>query len=303
MEVTVVGGYGRGLSFFVPRAPAPGETVSGATLIDTSGGKGSNQAVGIARLGGHVRFVTAIGADAAGQQGLALWSAEGINTEAVVQLDGTTMAGAIITDSSAENRIVVADGVLKDIEREHLHEASFNGADVVLVSTEIKHEVAGQALAMGKKSGALTVLNPAPVPKEGTFSWDDVDFVTPNETEAAQLLRESRRRDPIALARDLAQQEDVTVVMTVGSHGAIIAFPDGSYQSVEPCPVNELIDTTGAGDSFNAGFAWALGLGLSPVAAARVGNACGARTVGARGVIPALPRFQDIAGYLPDEAK
>lgn len=303
MRLTVVGGFGLGVSFFVARAPEAGETVSGATLLQTPGGKGSNQAVGAARLGASVAFLSAIADDDAGRLGRQLWAAEGVDADGVAVLDGTTMVGAIITDAAGENRIVIADGVLGTFGPAQVDaaRASFEGASVVLVSTEIATSAAARALRLGRDAGARTILNPAPAPDPAAIDWTCVDVITPNESEAAQLLGrapDDRTLTPGETARELRARFDVDVVMTMGGDGALVAERENGLEAIASHAPDRIVDTTGAGDSFNAGLAVGLLRGLDLASAARIGTVCGSLTVETAGVIPALPTRDRVVAQL-----
>ena len=294
MKATVVGGFGLALSFFVERFPAKGETVSGAKLLRTPGGKGSNQAVGVARLGVTTRLVTAIAKDEAGDIGRALWASEKIDHSWVRVLAGETMVGAVVTDATAENRIIIADGVLGalaagDIEASA---AAFDGVQLVLVSTEISTTAAAAALALGHRAKAFTVLNPAPAPDPGLIDWSTVDLLVPNQSEAMQLLGRPPGERTTAfesVASELCQRYGVAVILTLGADGALIVSRDGRVDRVAPYVPPQIVDTTGAGDAFSAGLAAGLAYGLELTAAAQIGAVCGGLAVTRRGVIPALP--------------
>jgi ribokinase len=309
MDVTAIGGYGLGVALFVDRAPTAGETVAGASLVTTPGGKGSNQAVAAARLGARTALISAIGPDANGRQGQRLWETEGVDQAGVVTLDGPTMVGVIVTDQTGENRIIVADGVLGDLEAAHV-ERGLRGVDqprIVLVSCEIAAAGVAAALAAGRAAGATTILNPAPAPRLTPADWDNTDIVTPNQSEARALLGGpgAVAADPATIARELATRHDVTVIMTLGAEGVLVCPrpdaanhpatgkhalpPAGAAVRIPAFPTTEIRDTTGAGDAFNGALAAGLAAGLGLVEAAHVGAICGALTVRRRGVIPALP--------------
>ncbi|MDR2565412.1 MAG: PfkB family carbohydrate kinase [Bifidobacteriaceae bacterium] len=193
IDVLAVGGFGLGVSLFVERAPAAGETVGGATLVNTPGGKASNQAVAASRLGAKTGLVSAVGPDGAGRAGGELWASEGVDAAGVAVIPGETMLGAIVTDATGENRIVVADGVLADLEPAHVRHSVTEGgrARIVLTSCEIPLPAVRAALAAGAAAGAVTILNPAPAPALAPADWANIDIVTPNQTEALALLRDS----------------------------------------------------------------------------------------------------------------
>ncbi|MCQ9677666.1 ribokinase [Corynebacterium sp. BF-R-2] len=299
MKLLVVGGYGIGLSFFTKRAPADGETVSGARMSEEHGGKGSNQAVAASRLGASVGLMTALGSDKFAEQAKKMWQKEGIESIHVDQLNGSTMMGCVITDSSGENRIIIADGVLADYSAGHVrqHEEAFREADCVLVSCEIPLEAVRSAIEMGRKHGCLVILNPAPAPKLSAEDWKNIDVVTPNRTEAVQLLRDF---DPARVSKDLpssvlagrvSEAFDIDVVMTNGGQGCLVATSElkGEATTIFPVEPERVVDTTGAGDSFNGALATAMLAGVSAKEAAKFAVHNGAFTVEKEGVITALP--------------
>lgn len=273
-RVAVVGSYGVGLTFGVERVPERGETVVGTVFRTDHGGKGSNQAIGAARLGADVALLTAVGEDSFGAEALALWAAEGVDANAVVRVPLPTMAGAILVDAGGENRIVIVPGALSALTPEHVDgfAAAIAAADVCLVQLEIPVETARRALEVGRREGVRTVLNPAPAPSEPlpAAMLQLVDYVTPNESEAAAVGAAS------------------TIVLTRGANGAelrderVAAFPAA------------VVDTTGAGDAFNAAFAVALAEGRPDRDAVRWGCAAGAHMVEHAGVIPGLPRRAEL---------
>jgi ribokinase len=273
-RVAIVGSYGVGLTVELDRAPEAGETVVGRTFRRDHGGKGSNQAVGCARLGAEVDFLTAIGDDAFGQDAIALWNDEGVRAEAVIA-DAATMVAPILVESSGENRIVVVAGALAQLSRAHVDAFAdkIAAADVCLVQLEIPVDTALYALGVAHRAGIRTILNPAPAPAEPIAP--EVDYVTPNETEAAAV-------------RDVRG----THVLTLGDRGAQLG--DERVPAFPATPV----DTTGAGDAFTAAFAVALAEGLSDIEAVRWGCAAGAHMVEHSGVVPGLPTRVELEARL-----
>lgn len=309
MAIAVAGGFGVGLSMFTERIPEPGETLAGASLMIAEGGKGSNQAVTAARLGVRAALFTGIGDDQFAAMARDLWKREGVDDSAVVASSGATMSGLIIIESGGENRILLADGVLADLKAPDLagFEAALRSSHILLVSTEIAADVASEALRQGRQAGLTTVLNPAPVIELSADDWRNIDYLTPNEHEAAQLLGVhdeallmdvSQHEKLSKRAAMLAERTGTTVVMTAGSLGAFIAPADGDaarpVEHVAAEPVAEVVDTTGAGDCFNGAFAAALDQGRPLIQAVRFACRCAARAVQKRGVIPALPYLADV---------
>jgi ribokinase len=268
-RVAVVGSYGVGLTFGVERVPDRGETVVGNVFRVDHGGKGSNQAIGAARLGADVDLLTAVGQDAFGAEALALWAAEGVDAQAVVRVPLPTMAGAILVDATGENRIVIVQGALSALTPEHVDAfaPAIAAAEVCLVQLEIPVQTARHALEVARREGVRTVLNPAPAPADPlpAAMLELVDYVTPNESEAAA----------VGAARN--------VVLTLGAEGARLGD-----ERVAAFPAT-VVDTTGAGDAFNAAFAVALAERRPELDAVRWGCAAGAHMVEHAGVIPGLP--------------
>ena len=264
-RIAIVGSYGVGLTVELDRVPGAGETVIGRTFRRDHGGKGSNQAVGCARLGAEVDFLTAIGDDGFGQDAAVLWTEEGVRADAVIT-DAATMVAPILVEPSGQNRIVVVPGALARLSREHVDAFAdrIAEADVCVVQLEIPIDTALYALEVARHAGVRTILNPAPAPAQPISPT--VDYVTPNETEAAAV---SGTRG--------------TLVLTLGEQGAQL----GSV-NVAAFPAT-VVDTTGAGDAFTAAFAVSLAEGLSDLDAVRWGCAAGAHMVEHPGVVPGLP--------------
>ena len=264
-RVAIVGSYGVGLTVELDRVPDAGETVIGRTFRRDHGGKGSNQAVGCARLGAEVDFLTAIGDDAFGHDALALWAAEGVRADAVIA-GAATMVAPILVEPGGVNRIVVVPGALEQLSRGHVDSFAerIAAADICVVQLEIPLDTAVYALEVARRAGVRTILNPAPAPVEPIAPV--VDYVTPNETEAAAV-----------------SGAHGTFVLTLGEQGAQIGD-----ERVPAFPANA-VDTTGAGDAFTAAFAVALAEGLTDLEAVRWGCAAGAHMVEHPGVVPGLP--------------
>jgi ribokinase len=266
VRIAVVGSYGVGLTFGADRLPERGETIIGTLFRIDHGGKGSNQAIGAARLGAEVTLLTAVGDDAFGDEAIELWAEEGVDARAVQRVALPTMTAAILVEASGDNRIVVVPGALSTLAPEHVDAFAprIETADVLLVQLEIPVETALYALEVGRRAGIRTILNPAPAPAEPIAPV--VDYLTPNETEAPAV--------------DGAQG---TIVLTLGERGARIG------DEVVPAFPADVVDTTGAGDAFCAAFAVALAEGASNADAVRWGCAAGAHMVEHEGVVPGLP--------------
>jgi ribokinase len=265
-RVAVVGSYGVGLTFGMDRAPERGETLIGSLFRTDDGGKGSNQAVGAARLGAEVALLTAVGMDHFGDTAFELWEREGVDASAVLRTREPTMTAAILVEASGDNRIVIVPGALATLTPAHVDAFAprIADADVLLVQLEIPVETALRALEVGRGSGVRTILNPAPAPAAPIAAA--ADYLVPNETEAPAVAG-----------------AEGTVVLTLGEQGARLGD-----ETVPAFPARA-VDTTGAGDAFCAAFAVALAEGASDLDAVRWGCAAGAHMVEHPGVIPGLP--------------
>lgn len=300
-RITVVGSYATGLTMKVERLPRTGETVLGRGYRVDFGGKGSNQAVGCARLGAKVGFVAKIGSDDFGQMAMGLYRGEGVDVSHVSQIDAApTGVGFILVDAaSGDNCIGIdpgANGHLTPADVSQC-EADLNSSAVVLTQLEIPVEAAEAALVRGRSCGVLTILNPAPVRPLPSSVLQVVDVLTPNQTEAKVLLG----RDPVepaepdAIGRELIRKGVKQVVMTLGERGALIVTPSSCIHvpAIRVTPV----DTTGAGDAFNAGLAVALACGASLESAVQFAVVTGGLAVTKEGVIPSLPRREQVTQF------
>lgn len=297
MKIAVIGSYGVGLSMRVPRMPDAGETLTGGTFEAGPGGKGSNQAIGAARLGADVRFLTAIGADDYGRAARELWADEGVDASRVVEfIDAPTMAGFIMVEPSGENRIAIAPGALDRLSESDVEtfRDEIAQADVVLVSMEIPIDAVVAALRIGRELGVTTILNPAPAQPLPDDALKNVDIITPNQTEARVILgADDATTSDAEVAKAIADRVDAAVIMTRGSEGAIV-IENGTMQEIAAVRASHVVDTTGAGDAFNAALAVGVAEGHPLADAAAFAARAGAYAVTTDGVVPALPRRQDL---------
>jgi ribokinase len=281
----------------VPRAPEAGETVAGGRLAHGHGGKGSNQAVGIRRLGWEASLFTGVGTDGAGDAAMAFWMDEGVDAGAVVRTAEATMTGFILVDPTGENRIAIADGALGALRPEHVagFDAVIEAADRVVISLEVPVPVARRAAQAARDRHVPVLLNPAPATRDRELVGL-ADVITPNRGELAELVDAPDASIDECLAR-LFEWFGGTAVVTCGGAGAVVAGP-GRYERVPAVTPDAVVDTTGAGDSFTAALAVALSEGATAAEAARFAAAAAAFTVGIPEVIPALPRRADVERML-----
>lgn len=314
--VTVVGGYGVGMTVRTSRVPERGETIGDAVFSAGPGGKASNQAVGVARLGARAALVSAVGDDTLGAGARPFWDDEAVDHAHVATVYGAaTMVGTILVEPDGENRIIVSPGALSHLGAEHVRAAARTIAtsDLVLISQEVPEAVVVEALKVAAENGVRTQLNPAPGRALPAGTEHLVDVLTPNASEARLLagLAPVADQDGDAENDPQADQHEAdhlldalrrvytgaVLVLTRGRHGAVV--DDGSQRFAVPAPSAVVaVDTTGAGDAFNAALAVGLVEGRPVADAVRFGVAAGAFAVTRHEVIPGLPRPDDLRPYL-----
>jgi ribokinase len=297
--ITVVGSYVVALTIEVDRAPVGGETVIGSGFAEGPGGKGSNQAIQVARLGADVALVAVIGDDRFGRDAQALWRSEGVDaSHVVVRESAATGAGFIVVEAGGENRIVIDRGANSHLGATSVEAAAerISRSAVVLTQLEIPTEAAVAAMRAARAAGAISILNPAPARALTDEALALVDVLTPNETELRILAGRPTHQDggdPLEDGRELVRRGVGTVVLTRGGAGAVIIRTDGEL--AVPAPLVDAIDTTGAGDAFNGALAVGLALGASLADAVHIAVVAGALACTRRGVVPSLPTAAELA--------
>ena len=289
--ITVVGSFAVGMTLRTQRMPVFGETLVGSDFDMGPGGKGSNQAVGVARLGAQAHFAGIIGADRLGEIATDLYAEEGVDTTYLQRTEErATGVGFIILNVEGENGIILDMGAneLMDCAFVDQVEEQIARSDVVMSVLEIPVAAAARAMELGKKHGVRTILNPAPATALDESVLQNVDYLSPNETELRILLglAPDDPSDTVDLAAQLRARGVGNLIVTMGEKGALILTEDGQEEA--PGVSVDVVDTTGAGDAFNAGLAVALAEGKGLTAAVSFASRCGALACQALGVIPGL---------------
>lgn len=281
--------------------PRPGETITGSSYNIISGGKGANQAVACARLGGETAFMSCVGNDPFGQQIFKQLAADGINIAPSAQIEGVNTGVALIfVDKHAENCIAIAAEANNHVDEAYIeaHQLAIAEADYLL--TQLETPVAGITLAaqIARANGTKVVLNPAPARPLDDELLSNVDIITPNQTEAEALTGIAVTDEASAeqAANALHQKGIETVVITMGKLGAF--FSEAGVQKMVPSFRVEAIDTTAAGDTFNGGMLVALAEGLSIEQALIFANACGALSVQREGAQTSIPTRAEVDAFL-----
>ena len=305
MKIAVVGGFGVAETMVVASAPEAGETVSGGLFSSGPGGKGSNQAVQISRLGTPSLLVTAVGNDAYAQVGRDLWAIEGVDESAVVTVDAPTMIGFIIVDQEGENRIALAPGALDAIDSASIEPsmAAILECDMVVVSWELSPSIGHDIIRRAKAAGITTVCNTAPAVEIPDDVLECLDYVIPNEGEALTIANlkgwPTDSLDSIAAAFKNSGARNV--IITLGSDGVLLMSEDETIR-IPAVPARKVVDTTGAGDSFVGSFAHAIARGSEVKEAVRFAATAASIAVESLEVIPSLPTIQDVERRLQEVA-
>ena len=271
-QILVVGSSNTDMVINAAQQPRPGETILGGTFFMNPGGKGANQAVAIARLGGPVTFICKTGSDIFGHQSQQLFEEEGINTSYVFSDSGNPSGVALITvDEKAENCIVVASGANANLLPSDLEKAeeAIERADLVLMQLEVPMETVCFVADIAWQKGKKVILNPAPAHPLPADLLRHLYLITPNETEAEMItgVKITDESSAAEAARALSGMGVQHVIITLGSKGALI-YSNGKAEMVPALKV-EAVDTTAAGDVFNGALTVALSEGRSLKEAAR----------------------------------
>ncbi|UMB68313.1 PfkB family carbohydrate kinase [Mycobacterium paraterrae] len=291
--VYVVGAINIDIVIKTSRFPSPGETVVGDRAEHHGGGKGANAAVAAARAGANVVLIGAVGVDANGELALADLNSCNVDTRRVRRCDGaSTGLAMIVVDDAGENQITVGVGANAEVAGDtvaQILQGELRPNDCVLVSTEIPGDAVLAAVEHAESVGATCVLNPAPPVDEVLDAFAYKPILTPNAGECRQLAMRIglSARDIRTAATELCEYTGAPVVVTMGGEGVLLCEPGKSPVHIEPLDVS-VVDTTGAGDSFNGVFAARLADGDAIDAAASAANRAAAKSVevfGARGLL------------------
>jgi ribokinase len=300
--IVILGVFVADTAYRAPRQPRMGETIMGDSFALGPGGKGSNQAVAAARAGGDVTFITRLGQDTFADMALATWATAGVTPAVTHDAQSYTGAAYIFVDSATgDNAIIVAPGAASLISESDIdsHHTLIAGAGVFVTQLEQPLPAALRALQIAREARVTTILNPAPAAPLPTGMLALCDYVTPNESEAEALtgLPVTTVEEAETAARALCHMGAGSAVITLGAQGAL--FHDGTQTVHVPAlTAGPVVETTGAGDAFNGGFATALAEGMDPVAAVRFGCATAGISVTRPGTAPAMPARTEIDALL-----
>jgi len=291
-RILVLGSLNMDLVLTVSHLPQPGETVLGERLGRYPGGKGANQAVAAARLGGQVAMVGRIGADDFGPELVANLKTNGVDASGV-EPDNSAATGAalIFVGPDGQNMIAVAPGANGRLDKFDIARAvaTLQSGDVLVMQLEIPMPVIMQAAQSARRVGAHVVLNASPAQRLDPGLLKQVEALVVNEREARDLVNEA---SPEAMVQALHAIGPRIAIVTLGPAGSVYCDETGVHR-VEPFHVKS-IDATGAGDAFVGALAVGLANGLAAEAAIRFANAAGAAATTSLGAQAALPRMEDL---------
>ena len=295
--IIVVGSSNTDMIIQLDRIPRPGETILGGEFTSAAGGKGANQAVGAARAGGQVTFIARVGQDMFGDQAVAGFIKEGIDTDHVLR-DKSRPSGValIFVAKDGENSIAVAGGANGELSPTDVGKAKnlFASAGMLVMQLETPLATVQAAADLAAKASVRVILNPAPARTLPDKLLKKVSIITPNETEAELLtgIKVDSEAAASKAADKLLTRGVKTVIITLGSRGAFVAG-EGVRKLVPGFKV-KAVDTTAAGDVFNGALAVALGEGRPVIEAVRFANAAAAISVTRPGAQPSAPARKEI---------
>ncbi|MFG0927631.1 ribokinase [Pseudomonas putida] len=297
-KVVVVGSLNMDLVARAQRLPRAGETLPGDSFFTVPGGKGANQAVAAARLGGSVAMIGNVGDDDYGRQLHRALYVEGIDCQGVSTCPGVSSGVALITvDAASQNCIVIIPGAngLLTPQSVRRFDALLQAAEVIICQLEVPASTVAWTLARGYELGKQVILNPAPATGPLPAEWfAHIDYLTPNESEAEALTgvavtdQDSARR----AGERLLQLGAGKVIITLGAQGALLVAGQGHQHY--PAPHVQPLDTTAAGDTFIGGFAAGLVRGLGEGEAIIFGQRAAALSVTRAGAQPSIPYLAEL---------
>ena len=303
-SISILGIFVADLTFRTERMPNKGETYIGNSFKLGPGGKGSNQAVAARRAGAETMFITKIGKDTFGEMAMKLYADEGINSKYVWEIPdmSTGAASIVVNEETGDNAIIVVPGAADAMVPDDLDTAEAGIADCAffMASLEVPIPVMQHGLEVAKRNGVPTILNPAPAAILPDEVYGLSDYFTPNETEAAILagIPVVTIEDAEEAAKIFLQRGIDTVVITLGEKGAYVRNSVINQHVPAFDMGGKVLETTGAGDAFNGGFAYALAEGMSLIEAVRFGSATAAISVTRLGTAPAMPVNSEIQNLL-----
>ena len=302
-SICVFGVFVADLCFVANAIPEKGQTILGNKHIVGPGGKGSNQAIAAARLGGQVNFITKIGNDQNAKMALNLYKEVGINRDSIIQDENqlTGVAGIMINEKTGDNAINIVPGAAGSLTNKDIDEnlSFIKNSEIFLTQLETPYEVTSYALKKAKETGSITIFNPAPALNINESDFKCMDYFTPNETEASFYLKKNveTKIEIEEAAKTFLNKGVKNIVITLGSKGVYFANSSESYFIDAFNLKDKVVDTTGAGDAFNGAFAYALSKNYEDKDALEFANKVAGISTTRVGAANAMPNLNEVEVY------
>jgi len=297
-KISVLGIFVADISFSGNKIPSIGETILGSEYNVGPGGKGCNQAIAIARLGGKVNFISKIGKDDYGQLALNTLNQNKIDTSTIIQSPAhqTGVAGIMVDKKNGKNAINVITGAPSTLSIDELNKNidKIKNSKIFLTQLEIPKDVTLYSLKIAKENNVLTILNPAPASEISKEFFNYIDYFTPNETEAEfytgiKITNEKEAKEASIKLFTFGLKK---VIITLGEKG--LFYSDGNEDIYLKATPVKAIDTTGAGDAFNGGLAYALSQNKSIKDSLNLANQVAGLSTLKLGAGNAMPYLKDL---------
>jgi len=299
-KVVVVGSLNMDIVIESQRFPQIGETIMGQHVHFIPGGKGANQAVALSRLGAETTLIGAVGNDEFGTGLIHSLESSGIKSATVKIMTDQPTGIASILLAKGDNHIVVVPGANEfcTVDDVYRHEQAIKEADIVLLQLEIPLETVCAAAKLAKRHQKLVILNPAPAQSLPSDLLKNIDLITPNRSELS-LLTGIETNSEVQLetaAKVLLEMGPGCVVVTLGEKGSAFLTKEGGWQLVQSFKV-PVVDTTGAGDAFNAGLAFSLAKGENVLDSVKFASKVSALAVTKLGAQSGMPSLEEVEKY------
>ena len=303
--IVVVGSINTDLVSITRRIPAVGETVIGTDFQIHPGGKGANQAVAVARLGYPVQLIGRLGRDIFGDQLRSHLRNTGVDITAIASSETASGVATIVVSETGANSIVVTPGANAEVTPGDLDRNIdvIRSAGIVLTQLEIPIETIEYLVWLCTREGVSLMLDPAPAMELPPSLFKQVAWFTPNQSEAAFYLEagaSSKDLSPQEIANELSTKGSSGVLLKMGEQGVFLTDHHAAGTLIPAFAVSA-VDTTGAGDAFNGGFAAGLMLGKSPIESAIFAAAVAGISVTRRGAQPSMPSRSEVETFLEDK--
>jgi ribokinase len=295
-DITVLGIFVADISFSGNKLPTTGETILGDSYNIGPGGKGCNQAIAISRLGGNVNFISKLGNDDYGKLAIDKLKKENIDISNIIISNEhkTGVAGIHVDRNTGKNAITVIRGAPSSLTIKEIDTKLIKQSKIFLTQLEIPIEVTLHCLKAAKESGLINILNPAPARKLSSDFFKLIDYFTPNETEAEFFtgIKINNENDAKVSAKKLIDMGIKKVIITLGEKG--LFYSDGKEEIYLKASADKALDTTGAGDAFNGGFAFALLKGKKIKECLEIANKVAGLSTTKLGAGDSMPTLKDI---------